>query len=200
MEPEGPGKAVGTAMPQGNPAALAQVGTEWEHNVNRVVLPRTVSVTPAGKLGGGFLQDLPCGPSLGRKGQVVSPPNRKALESLRSASGGRIINKQTNREQPSPSLTLSTISIFRQYFHPKLEGKHEKAPVCEQLFFKSQTTWKCFLSEEFHTEANPQFCRHSCQKLVPQCFNYHISASKGVCVSEHSVHITTRVPVPKGYF
>lgn len=77
---------------------------------------------------------------------------------------------------------------------------HEIAPFCGELLFKSQTTRKCRLSEEYHAEANPQPCQHSCQKLVPQCFNYHILANTGVWVSEYSVHSTTRVPVPKGYF
>lgn len=143
--------------------------------------------TPSGKLGGDLLQDPPSGASLGRKGTDGISCKQKSIGKPQKC-GWKKNYQQTNREQPSPSLTLNRISVFWQYFHPKLEGKHEIATFCGELLFKSPTIWKCPFSEELHTESNPQPCQHSCQKLVPECFNYHLLANTGVWVSEHSVY------------
>lgn len=120
-------------------------------------------------------QDLPLG-IFGKEGTGGASCKHKSFGKLQKCSSRKNhkqTNKQTKREQPSPLSVLSTVSVFWQYFHPKLEGKHEIAPFCGELLFKSQTPWECLLSEEFHTEANPQPYQHSCQKLVPQCCNYH---------------------------
>lgn len=91
VEPKGPGQPGMAVSRAGKPCSTGRrgnwVGTGWEQGGNREVLPRTVPITPRGKLGQDLAQDLPPAPSLGRKGQVMPPPNRAALESLRSAAG-----------------------------------------------------------------------------------------------------------------
>lgn len=65
MEPKGPGQSV-----QAVSGAAALIDTRRNLVASSssgysVVLPRIVPVTPAGKLDGDLLQDLPPGPSLG---------------------------------------------------------------------------------------------------------------------------------------
>lgn len=96
MGPKGPGqpeKAVSSAVPQGNPAALAGVGTGWDQRGFTQSCPHD----PSREVGSGpSTGSSPC-TTFGKEGTGGVSSKQNSLGKPQKCSWRRIMNKQTNK-------------------------------------------------------------------------------------------------------